>query len=151
MSQRFRRNIAPVLGALVLLAVGITIWALLGVRRTVEVTETLHAQFAPGRAVSGVALPAEGYAVFRFHAAGRTCATLSLLPDAATLIDADGGSRSAAREQAGTLLAEAGNRATGCDALEVRVFATRMPYHGRFEVRYADDTVTAAGAPIFGE
>ena len=150
MSQRFRRNFAPVLGALLLLALGVGLWALLGAQRTRDATAALHAEFGTGVSPWAFALPPEGYAVFVYRAGERVCATVSLQPEMAVLVEPSGQPQSVARGDAESLLARAATLAAQCDRLEVRVFASRMPYHGRFEIRYADAAVSTRSEPVFG-
>ena len=149
MSQRLRRNIAPVLGALALLALGLAVWAALGAHRTETVTAALRAEFRPGASPWEFEPPADGYAVFVYRSGETVCATLSLQPEAATLLHPPSPARTAARAGFEELLAEVAPLAAGCDTIDVRVFASRMPYHGRFEVRYAGAAVRSVGEPRF--
>ncbi len=150
MNQRFRRNFAPVLGALALLVLGIGAWALTGAYRTQEMTAALHAQLAPGASPWGFQPADDGYAVFVYRGGERVCATLSLQPQAATLVGPQGEPRTLARAQVASLLADVASLAQDCDTLEVLVFASRMPYHGRFSLRYDASGVLERGEPEFG-
>ena len=150
MSQRFRRNIAPVLGALLLIVAGIAVWAGFGVVRTQEATEALHARFVAGATPWSVPAPEDGYVVFDYLREGGRCVTLSLLPEAATLLPAGGEARTVGRDEAALLAEPVARLAAACDRLRVRVFAVRLPYHGRFTVHYAGGAVTRVEDADFG-
>ena len=56
-----------------------------------------------------------------------------------------------ARTEAATLLDEVARLAADCERVEVRVFASRIPWHGRFTVRYASGRVRSVSEPEYGQ